>query len=113
MRYEEPAFRSREATLATIRAGTLDEVRDAIIGASLNASDPTWVEAMCLDVARTRDDCGIQGAAVLGLAHLARRFRHLDDCTAAEAVLLQLRDVPDLAGRANDGRDDFATFLAP
>lgn len=111
MRYYEPGFESRDATVAAVRDGSSSEICNAVIGASLTSEDPAWVEALCVDLAQSGDDVAVKGAAVLALAHLARRFRALDDLPAVNNVLAKLEDVPELAGRVGDVRDDLAQFL--
>ena len=111
MRYHEPGFESRDATVAAVRIGSSSEICNAVLGASLGTEDPVWVEALCIDLARSSDDVAVKGAAILALAHLARRFHALDDRPAVTDVLAKLDDVPELAGRVGDVRDDLTQFL--
>lgn len=111
MRYQEPSFVSRDATVETVRVGSTNQVCDALIGASLFTDEPAWIEVLCLDLARTRDDHAVRAAAILGLAHLARRFGELQDVAEVMARLEELSETPELAGRVEDVRDDLRAFI--
>ena len=112
MRHQQPEFESRDATALTVRDGSTVEVCEAVIAASLGTDDPAWVEALCVDLARNHNDRDVQGAAILGLAHLARRFGSLRDLAAVTSLLAGLEDVPELAGRVDDVRGDLRTFIS-
>jgi len=109
--YQQPEFESRDATALTVRDGSVPEVCEAVIAASLGSDDPAWVEALCVDLARTHDHLEVRGAAILGLAHVARRFGELDDLAAVTSVLAELAEVPALTGRVEDVRSDLRTFI--
>jgi hypothetical protein len=111
VRYHEPGFESREVTVAAVRNGSSSEICNAVIGASLATEDPAWVEALCVDLAASEDEVAVKAAAVLALAHLARRFHALADVAAVTDVLAKLDDVPELTGPVGDLRDDLAQFL--
>jgi hypothetical protein len=110
MRYENPVFVSRATSERVLRDGPPCAVATAIIAAALYAPDPGWVEAASLDLAESGDR-NVRSAAAIAFAHLARRFRRLDDIVRITAVLDRLEKDPDLAGRVSDVRDDFKTFL--
>lgn len=84
---------------------------EAVIGAAQHSEDPSWVEGLCMDLARGTSEVEVRAAALLGLAHIARRFGRLDDLPGIQSLLAQLDADPDLAGRAQDVRDDLQIFL--
>ncbi len=52
-------------------------LRDAIVELAEQARDRRWAETCCVRLARHRN-AEVRGSALLGFAHLARRFGNLD-----------------------------------
>lgn len=70
-----------------------------------------WAQSCCVQLARHRS-AEVRAAAILGFAHLARRFGRLDPGRVRRLVDIALHDPsPLVRHRAADAADDFTTFL--
>jgi len=75
------------------------------------AESRDWAQSCCVQLARHRS-AEVRAGAILGLAHLARRFGHLDPGRVRRLVDIALHDPsPLVRHRAADAADDFRTFL--
>lgn len=109
MRYEEPLPIELSEAEAAVHSGDPSSIADVLLRASLSAVDPQWVEAASLS-ALARPESAVKWAALLALAHLVRRYGHLNT-EAVQAAVIPLRDDPRLAGRVDDLMDDIQIFL--
>ena len=80
-------------------------VTEAILGASLTATDPRWVESAALALTHASDPA-VRRAGLLALGHLAIRFRRLEGPAAARQAIARLAQEPQLAGTAEDVGED-------
>ena len=70
-----------------------------------------WAQSCCIQLAR-HHSAGVRAGALLGFAHLARRFGRLDPGRVRRLVQIALFDPSELVRRhAADAADDLRTFL--
>jgi hypothetical protein len=76
---------------------------------SLSESDWEWAERTCL-IALENNEPEVKNAALIGIGHVARRFRtlHLD---VVLPVVNKLRSESLYTGTADDVLDDIAMFV--
>jgi hypothetical protein len=87
------------------------EVLHVPIVVSLSPPDSAWAEAVCVLLA-SHPHPAVRGNAVLGLGHLARICRRLDEAVVRPVVERALRDeCPQVRGKAQGAADDLETFL--
>lgn len=111
MRYESIPELDAAAVSAAIERDDPDELLYVPVSVSLYAEDLAWAEAICVRLAH-HDHFNVRGNAILGFAHLARRFKTLDRARVAPLVRAALND-PDayVRGHAHDALDDIRHFL--
>ena len=113
MKYESPDGLSHEAAEALATGGDVTALSKALI--SLSSSDPDlrWTADFLLRLTQ-HSNPNVRGNAVLGLGHLARRFRTLPNRDAAAAAVKAGLADPDafVRGQADSAADDLGSFLA-
>ena len=111
LRYESIApLGTAEAEAAIVRNDPA-ELRNVPVAVSLYAADRAWAEDICIRLARHPNEY-VRGNAILGFAHLARRFRTLEPSTVEPLIVRALRDPVDYVQmQAINTADDFAHFL--
>jgi hypothetical protein len=110
MRYDDQLFDSRAKPEEVFRDGHPGAIASAIVAAALHAPEPGWVEVAALELGES-ESRDVREATAIALAHLARRFRRLEDLERVAVVLARLEMDPESVGRVHDVRDDFETFL--
>src|SRR5918995_6573972 len=91
LRYEAIEFHGAEAAEAAIARNDPVELLYVPVAASLYAEDFEWAQDLCVRLAR-HPHFNVRGNAVLGFAHLARRFRRLDRAVVEPLVVTALAD---------------------
>src|SRR5262252_1118623 len=91
MRYEPIDPMSREDVDAAIARGEPEELLRVVLAVALHSEDGPRASAVCLQFAR-HEHFNVRGNAILGLGHLARRFRRLDS-VARGVIDHGLRDI--------------------
>ena len=111
LKYESIEFHGADAAEAAIARDDPAELLYVPIAASLYAEDFDWVQGVCVRLAR-HPHFNVRGNAVLGFAHLARRFRRLDRAVVEPLILDALSD-PDtyVSGHAREAIDDLRHYL--
>jgi hypothetical protein len=111
LRYESIEWLGAEAAEAAIARDDPAELLYVPIAASLYAADFEWAQALCVRLTR-HPHFNVRGNAVLGFAHLARRFRRLDRAVVEPLIVAALSD-PDqyVSGHAHEAIDDVRHFL--
>lgn len=74
-----------------VRTGSNAEKADLAIALGFDCPDYGLAQSMCIQLLQTEDEI-IRGNAVIGLAHIARRFRKLDKRVVKPYLLRELRD---------------------
>jgi hypothetical protein len=111
LRYESIEFLGEESAEAAIARDEPAELLYVPIAASLYADEFEWAQGLCVRLAR-HPHCNVRGNAVLGFAHLARRFRRLDRAAVEPLVAAALSDPdPYVSGHAQEAVDDLRLFL--
>ena len=104
MTYETLPFESMAHTLREVGSGDSGRVVRAVLGASLKSEDPEWVEACAVSLTNAAD-IEVRRAAILAIAHLARRFRQVSP-GAVNAVVERAGREDALSGAIDDLRED-------
>ena len=87
------------------------ELQVVVIGAALHHEDAAYVQSLCCSLA-TSDHEELRGNAILGLGHLARRFRRLDEQQTRPLIESGLIDPSEyVRGQAWAAAADAAHFL--
>jgi hypothetical protein len=108
MRYEAINPVSRQAAE---NATSSVELPTVLLAVALYEVDRDWAEQFCLLHAR-HPSPAVRGSALLGLGHLARRFRDLDRSQVEPVLQAGLADENAwVRGQAESARDDIAFFL--
>lgn len=114
MKYEQPESLTRAQLEALANSGDTEALASALVSIALNECEGAWATSFCLRfVEDSAED--VRGSALLGLGHLARRFRAFDDATAvAQALRKGLQDSSAwVRGQADAASDDFEQFVGP
>ena len=111
LRYESIEFHGEESAEAAIARDEPAELLYVPVAASLYSDDLEWAQRLCVRLAR-HPHFNVRGNAVLGFAHLARRFRRLDRTAVEPLVAAALLDPdPYVSGHAREAIDDLRHFL--
>ncbi len=111
VKYNNPIFTTIADAEAAVRRNSPDELADIVIAASLTAPDWEWVQKLCVRLSE-HPQPGVRGNAILGLGHLARRFRRLDRETAEPLIVAGLLDRDSyVRGQSESAADDVEHFL--
>lgn len=87
------------------------ELQVVVIGAALHHEDAAYVQSLCCSLASS-DHEELRGNAILGLGHLARRFRRLDEHRTRRLIESGLIDPSEyVRGQAWAAAEDAAHFL--
>ena len=113
MKYEAPDNLSHDAAEALATGGDATALSKALVSLSLSDPDLRWTAELLLGLTH-HENPNVRGNALLGLGHLARRFRALPDRdAAAAAVKAGLADANAFVrGQADSAADDLESFLA-
>ena len=110
MQYEPIDPMSREEVDAALARGEPEELLRVVLAVALHSEDGPWASALCMQLAG-HEHFNVRGNAILGLGHLARRFRRLDPA-ARDVIENGLRDKHDyVRGQAESAADDSQHFL--
>lgn len=102
-------FRARAE--AAIERDEPTELADLAPEIGREAESRDWAQSCCVQLARHRS-AEVRAGAIVGFAHLARRFGHLDPGRVRRLVDVALHDPsPVVRHRAADAADDLRTFL--
>jgi hypothetical protein len=101
---------SREDVDAALARAQPEELLHVVLAVALHSEDGAWATEVCLQLAR-HQHVNVRANAILGLGHLARRFRRL--APAALGVIEDgLRDGNAyVRGQAESAADDAQHFL--
>jgi hypothetical protein len=111
VRYESIEFHGEESAEAAVARDEPAELLYVPVAASLYADDLEWAQRLCVRLAR-HPHFNVRGNAVLGFAHLARRFGRLDRAAVEPLVLEALADADSyVRGHADAAVDDLRHFL--
>jgi hypothetical protein len=111
VRYEAIDFRGEAAAEAAIARDEPAELLYVPVAALLHAERLEWAQGVCARLA-AHPHFNVRGNAVLGFAHLARRFRRLDRALVEPLVAGALADPdPYVRGHAHDAAADLRHFL--
>ena len=91
---------TKEEAKALLLADDLGELQYLSVGAGMYSDDLLWAQDVCLSLAQ-HHAVFVRGNALLGLAHLARRFRTLD-----------LKAVMPVVDAAKDDAEEYVRFQA-
>lgn len=114
MKYEAVDSISREQAEALEQSGELEALASAILSIALSDPDVEWATAFCLRLAMHEDEAA-RASALLGLGHLARRFRTFPDASRVAGALERGLHDPSTFVRqqADAAADDFEQFVGP
>lgn len=109
MIYREPRPIDRKAVEEALSGRDADRAAESVIRMAMNDPDFEWAQRICLRAVQdVRTEVVLAG--LIGLGHLARRFRRLDLKTVLPAVRFRLKDKT-FAGVAEDVLDDIGMFV--
>jgi hypothetical protein len=106
--YAPLLYRSADDCLTEIASGDSVRIVPALLGAALESSDPSWVEACAVSLSLANDN-GVRRASLLALGHLARRFGRLNT-SALTVVLRRLESEEQLAAVVAELREDLSVY---
>jgi hypothetical protein len=111
MRYEPIGPLSHQNAEQAATSDDPELLLRSILAVALHEDDLVWAEAFCTRFAR-HSDPGVRGSALLGFAHLARRFRQLDAVSVQPLLESGLQD-PDawVRGQTESVAEDVEFFL--
>ncbi len=91
--------------------GTSEQLALAVLSVGLHDEDSAWAESFCTRLAAHASPT-VRRAALLGFAHLARRFGELCEDRVRPLVEAGLHDADaEVRGQADDAADDIETYL--
>ena len=108
-RYEEPEAMDRAQAEAVLRDKDSRAACEALVRVALHDPDWAWVQEHCLRLTAAADP-EVRGVAATCLGHLARIHGVLG-LSRVEPSLRQLRQDPEVRGRADDALDDIKRFM--
>jgi hypothetical protein len=110
MKYEPIDPMARDEVEAALARDDPEELLRAVLSVALHSDDSAWATSICLRLS-SHGHFNVRGNAILGLGHIARRYRHLDS-GAREVIEAGLRDSdPYVRGQADDAAEDARHFL--
>jgi hypothetical protein len=109
--YRDPVWTNRESAVRT-SAGSDAEASEAIVALALNDTDGEFLETFLTDRLRTDSSAHIRQVCLVGIGHLARRFRRRLRPDTLDAVRELLTD-PMCGGYASDAMSDIQMFSMP
>ena len=91
---------------------TDEELSRLVVAVALNEEDFAFAEAVCLRLAKSKDET-VRGNAILGFGHIARRAKALkEEKRARELIEAGLRDESGyVRGQAVSASDDVTFFI--
>jgi hypothetical protein len=102
---------SREEVERALAADVAEALSRAVLAVTLHDDDWRYGQDLCVRLA-SHAHYLVRGNAVLGLGHLARVFRQLDEKVAYPVIAAALRDEEAyVRGQAECAKDDTAQFL--
>ena len=111
LKYESTEFHGEESAEAAIVRDDPAELLYVPIAVSLYSDDLDWAQRLCVRLA-AHPHFNVRGNAILGFAHLARRFGRLDRAAVEPLVLNALADSDAyVRGHADAAVDDLRQFL--
>src|SRR5262249_40216742 len=111
VRYEPIGPMSHDDAERAAASADTEVILRAVLSVALHGEELAWAETYCERFAR-HPDPGIRGSALLGFAHLARRFREWDAARVQPLLQVGLAD-PDawVRGQSESAADDTEFFL--
>ena len=82
---------TNESALQILKHGTDAEKADLAIALGFDCPDYGFAQSMCIQLLQMEDEI-TRADAVIGLAHIARRFRKLDKRVVKPYLLRELRE---------------------
>ena len=111
LRYESIEFHGEQSAEAALARDDPAELLYVPVAASLHSDDRAWAEQLCVRLAR-HPHFNVRGNAVLGFAHLARRFGQLDRAVVEPLLIDALADPdPYVSSHARDAVGDLRHYL--
>ena len=111
LRYESIEFHGQASAEAAIVRDEPAELLYVPVAASLSSDDLEWAQRVCVRLAR-HPHFNVRGNAILGFAHLARRFGMLDRALVEPLIVEALADSDSyVRGHADAALDDLRHFL--
>jgi hypothetical protein len=109
VQYEEPPWCGRLLAIAAIETGG-DDANGAVIALAMNDDDGPFVERYLNELICKSDvSPSIKEVALIGLGHVARRFRRVF-CHETQELLRSLLTDPRLGGVSSDALSDIRIF---
>jgi hypothetical protein len=108
--YAAPSFPDPQALNDALRRDDTHALQSMVIGVAMLHEDADYAQDLCNRLS-THSDEGVRGNAVLGLGHIARRFRHLYP-PLIDVIAAALNDPSEyVRGHASSAADDVFVFL--
>ena len=82
---------TNDSALQILRSGSNEEKAKLAIALGFDCPDYGFAQSMCIRLLQTEDE-GVRGNAVIGLAHIARRFGRLDKRVVRPYLMRELRE---------------------
>ena len=109
-KYTEMVLPEREAIEKALKEDNSHELQQMVVGVAMLSDDPAFSQQLCLRLSKHQNEF-VRGNAILGLGHLARRFKLLADdglTTIEKGLLDSSKYVRDQAWAS---ADDITHFL--
>lgn len=111
LNYREVRYYSTAEVEEALVRSIPHELQVVVIGAALHHEDAAYVQSLCCSLANSSHE-ELRGNAILGLGHLARRFRSLDKSQTLPLIESGLIDPSEyVRGQAWAAAEDATHFL--
>jgi hypothetical protein len=111
MKFLSPPFQGWEKVQQTVQSGTEAEIAVAVIAVALEGDDLDQAQELFTNLSNHPSSI-VRGNAILGFAHLARRFRKIDQKRVISIIETPFKDKNDFVRvQASSAADDFQLFL--
>ena len=101
---------TKDAVMQIVKTGSNAEIAELAIAIGFDCPDFGFAQSMCIQLLQTEDEV-IRGNAVIGLAHIARRFRKLDKRVVKPYLLRELRENVKCRDLIADAINDINLYL--
>lgn len=82
---------THDLAMQIVKNGSNEEKSELAIALGFDCMDYGFAQSMCIELLKMEDEI-IRGNAVIGLAHIARRFKKLDKRIVKPYLLRELRE---------------------
>ena len=111
MKYDPIELQGKEEIEAAISRDNADELLQAVLSAALYSEDGPWAEEICVRLSGHKH-FNVRGNAILGLGHIARIHRKLNEVKVKPLIQAGLSDESDYVRKQADAAaDDVELFL--